>query len=1512
MDARLLRRRIGKVVAHMARAGVFVAGLAFMAAAGGILVFTQTAAGRDVVRAAIERALTGAVHGRASIGPIVGGNLLTRARLESFRIADTAGRPFVALEDVRVEYNPLGFLTGNYRFRHMEVGRLTLDLVQDTSGSWNFQRIFASQPDTTASAPDSAAAGSGTRLVITDGRVADGTVEVVRPWTTDLRGAAADSALRAALAGETIWNVQRAAGGSPELVIRADSLRGGMPFVRLADPDRPLELSFDAVAARVTAVRQPLDIRSFTGTTLFGDTVRIDVADIRTDASRLSGAGWVVPSGPPIYRFDFDADPLGFADLQWLPVPVPETGGGPAKLVLRAPGPVPIVEVRDGDMRSGDSRFRGSFDLHLADTPRFASYDVQVMPLRLALADRLLDRPTAIDGFVSGRLRGAGPIDLLGMDGDLTFRPVSTPDSVAVVPSKLGLHGAMGLTEPRRLGSLRLDFDGFEPRWTRVLGYDTRQVGRLTGTATLDGVVGSHIDFTAALTHRVAGDTTSRVTARGGVDMTDTARVDVSLEAAPLSLSVIDPYFPKLDMVGAVRGPIEAHGCLCDLQARADLRTPRGRVTFDGRFDLVSERRSYDAQLTARDIQLRQWMKGAPDTKLAVRGHVQGQGTDPATLEATFDLAVLPSTFAGARVDSSLLRFRVENGLATADTFAIRTDVGRIRGRGSFGLARDRSGSVILNLDAPDLSTWNRWLVPGRGPVPPDTTAEGLLAAFPGEAHPGAEGEGKGAAIPDTLAGSLSARGVVYGTVEAFAFGGTVTTRSAGYGSLEADSARLTLDVTSPSSLDSLVVRGEAWSVRRGELALDSASVRVARRGAHRADVQLTAHRDTTATVDVAAGVDWGKTLTSVDLSSLALGFGTQRIRLAHPARVAWGDSGLAVDSLLLTGAAGGTIRADGTVPKQGEARFDLAVQRVQLVNVASFLSFQPAPTGRLAATVRVRGTGSAPVMDATVAVDSPQVEGHAYDRIQGTFHYEDRATRVRVALSGPAGDMATIQGTVKGDLAPATRGDRFPDSPLDLTLRADSLPLELAAAPFASLRAVQGTARGRVRIQGAPKRPDLSGSASLSDGAATLPDLGMRYVDIAGAIRFQGTRAILDSVRFRSQDRGGGILAGTVDLAHPSDPGFELDLEARALHAIERRKASANLDGSIHLAGTYRRPTVTGRVRISDGTIRFREFLRERQIVDLTDPQLYALIDTTALAERRLIAEARNPFLQNLKLDLNATVGPDLWMRSQQMSVEISGAVDVRMDRAAGDLTLYGPVQLVRGSYTWTPTGLGGVGELYSRQLKITQGTIAFVGTPGVDPNLDITAQRQVQTTQGPLTVTAHVTGTMLQPQLTLSSEPSLSESDEVCVLLFNRPCAATGAYAQQGSFAGQLASEQLLGQVSSELSSLLVGQSPLDYLDIRRTPMAQGAGPGAESSLLSATEVEAGVYLSPSLFLTVTYPLGLPLPEGTLSWRFLEHWTLEGRMQYRFNREVARITSSTLDQQQLYGLFLFRDWSF
>ncbi|MCK5483053.1 MAG: hypothetical protein KAJ13_05095, partial [Gemmatimonadetes bacterium] len=108
---------------------VFV-GLASLTAAGAIVLLSQTVVGRAVVASQIENLLGDVVNGDVRVGPILGGNLLTRAHLAHFEIVESDGTPFVQLDSVRVSYNPLGFLTGTYRFRNVTVEHAQVSLIQ--------------------------------------------------------------------------------------------------------------------------------------------------------------------------------------------------------------------------------------------------------------------------------------------------------------------------------------------------------------------------------------------------------------------------------------------------------------------------------------------------------------------------------------------------------------------------------------------------------------------------------------------------------------------------------------------------------------------------------------------------------------------------------------------------------------------------------------------------------------------------------------------------------------------------------------------------------------------------------------------------------------------------------------------------------------------------------------------------------------------------------------------------------------------------------------------------------------------------------------------------------------------------------------------------------------------------------------------------------------------------------------------------------------------------------------
>lgn len=1516
-------------------------GLALLTGASALFLLTQTATGRGITASFLEEALEGAVRGEVEVGPITGGNLLTRVRLRRFRISGPDGETFVDLRDVRVSYNPVGFLFGRYHFRRVRTGRMDVRLAQRRDGHWNFDEIFsddgAATPPATASEgggsvseataapargaggldprdappPGSATGGSprggdgdGTSVIVTDARTEDGRLLVLLPW----EGSAGEGE-------ETFWRVRQGEGGGLWQEIAVDSLRGRIPLLRIADPRRPFRIETQALQARARAVTQTLSLRDFTATAEFGDTIMIGVESLATTVSRLSGEGRVRTDGPLRWRFELEGDPLSFQDLRWLPVPVPSVGEGSAGLRLSGGDDLPTtIQVLDGDFRSGPSRLRGSFTLRTTDPVRFDSLDVRAVPMRVELLDALLRRETGVEGTIRGEVTGSGRLDALHVAGDLELRGglrggPGTDGAPGEGPAaSLRAEGGVDFVEPGAVRDLALEMDSLPPAWTRLVGVETELRGRVSGSLRLNHPHGGPLSFRADLSHRGSGGGVSRVRGDGSVFLNPPADAPIrlQLEADPLALSLLQPYLGRYvgdrRLVGTVRGPLSVSGTPSDLQVDADLATPRGQLTIAGRFDLASEREGYDARVTARGLELRQWVEDAPRTRIAVRGRVEGEGLDPANLRAAFDLTVLPSRVAGARVDTSMLRFAVEEGAARIDTFAVRTDVGRVRGRGTFGLTPERSGSLVLTLEADDLSRWNRWIVPGRRVSAGDAGARDLFQSFP-EARKERETLEELAEVgADTLAGQVIVQGVAYGNVQRFGFEGEARARDARYGATSADSLLARLEVADVRSADSLLVEGTAWEFRRSGLAVESLRLRLERGGESLTEVETTVMWDSTHGAMAAGTLDWRPERKVTQVRSLGLILGPERLELQEPTRVTYGTDGLRVGELVMAGDDGRSVTVDGRVRREGPAEFDITVEGLSLVHLRHFVSVQENVSGRLSGTLRVRGTAQQPRMEGRISVEEPGFESVSYSGLDVSFRYEDRRLEGRGRLGAGGRELLRMRGRIRADLSLREGSPRLLEDPFDLRFEADRFPARLLEIPVEDFRKVRGHVDGDVRITGGPGRLRFDGGLNLSEGRADIPALGVRLERVRARVRFDGSRARVDSFRVTSSAGGRAGAAGTVDLRQLSNPEFDLQLRAHGFRGMERRKARVAVDGQGELGGTYQRPVLTGSFRLSDGTIRTQEFLRAREVVDLSDPLIYGLVDTAGLAERRILARSRNPFLQNLRADVRLRIGPDLWLRSPNLEVEMSGELDLRMDQAEGDVRLFGTLQMVRGSYRYTKFA-------YSRQLRISEGTIEFVGTPGMNPNLDITAVHRTRTKQGPLVVRAQITGTMLSPAVALSSEPPLSESDQLCVLLFNAPCVPAGRAP------GQLAAEQLLGTVGSQLSTVFAGEA-LDYVEVRSgrpggLDDTEQSDEGVQS-LFRTTEVEVGKYLTPELFLTVTQPLGNRLPAVSLDWRFATRWSLELRSEHRFSQVLGTASTSNLERRRLWGIFLFRDWSF
>ncbi len=353
---------VRRVLDASARILLTLVGIASLTLAAGSILLTQTIVGRGAVASFVEDELDGSVNGDVDIGPILGGNLLTSVLLDRFVIRDSAGEEFVALDSVRMEYNPLSMLSGTYRFRSVTASRAKLLLHQGADGAWNYDRIFEGDDD---SGP------STTRVLLTDLAVREGTVEIRTPWGANLTGAALASRVREGLSGEALWRVEESESNGFERVIRLDSLSGLFPVARIVDPVRPMRIEMESLRAKAAIVTQTLDIERFNGVATFRDSIEIQIDRLETPTSSLQGDGWVLTSSPVAFAFDLEADPLGFEDLQWLPIPLPTRGGGPADLLLHTrPDGVIVTEITNGDIRVDDSHITGDFDLHLGESDR--------------------------------------------------------------------------------------------------------------------------------------------------------------------------------------------------------------------------------------------------------------------------------------------------------------------------------------------------------------------------------------------------------------------------------------------------------------------------------------------------------------------------------------------------------------------------------------------------------------------------------------------------------------------------------------------------------------------------------------------------------------------------------------------------------------------------------------------------------------------------------------------------------------------------------------------------------------------------------------------------------------------------------------------------------------------------------------------------------------------------------------------------------------------------------------
>jgi len=584
-------------------------------------------------------------------------------------------------------------------------------------------------------------------------------------------------------------------------------------------------------------------------------------------------------------------------------------------------------------------------------------------------------------------------------------------------------------------------------------------------------------------------------------------------------------------------------------------------------------------------------------------------------------------------------------------------------------------------------------------------------------------------------------------------------------------------------------------------------------------------------------GVEWR----TAPGSQATVRYGAGRIELENVKLVSAGQS-LEVAGRLTTG----TDAPSGSV--------DVHARNVDLHQLETLALQDHGLTGRLNADAKISGTTAAPIVAGNIEIANGGFRTYRYQSLKADVDYKGDRIGVDATLQQSPTEAITAKGSVPTTLFSASRTgghvEPKPDEAVDLTVKSTPLGLGIVQGFTDQLTNVTGTFQADLHLTGSGEDPHVQGFMDVKGGGFSVPAGGGTFNGLTTRIEFQPD--VVKIPEFTLLDRHGEHLRIAGELAvHATQVGaVNVSIDSNNFEILNNELGDVQLKTALKVTGELRRPRIEGSIVVDAARLEVDRILEqtyspysvesmpavvsaertvegagsaedatkealEKSKQSAAEPQAAekAAADDAAAAA----AQPSGTIADAVALDVQVTMPDDLVLRGTDLrpggptgtklgnvNVTLGGDIRVRKDPGA-PLTLVGVVNTVRGFY-----------EFQSRRFNVERdGTIRFVGLPTMNPLLDVGATRKIPNTG--VTARVHITGTAKAPQLQLTSDPPLEESDILALIVFNRPVneLGTGERSSLAATAGGIAT----GFIAAPLGQSIGKALDLDLFEITTT---------------------------------------------------------------------------------------------
>ncbi|WP_158542532.1 translocation/assembly module TamB domain-containing protein [Lujinxingia litoralis] len=600
------------------------------------------------------------------------------------------------------------------------------------------------------------------------------------------------------------------------------------------------------------------------------------------------------------------------------------------------------------------------------------------------------------------------------------------------------------------------------------------------------------------------------------------------------------------------------------------------------------------------------------------------------------------------------------------------------------------------------------------------------------------------------------------------------------------------------------------------------------------------------------------------------------------------GDGRLNVERFRFEWDADEILVADGSLPLPIESlvagetvddiplNFRAQLRELPLSKLSTFNYEFSKVTGDIAAYLTLDGSLRAPRLNARAGL----FETRLGDGSTGTLSLEvsgaDNAIEVDARLCRQYEDVLTLAASLPVNMDTIGLATGAPwQAPGELRVDLESDPLQLdKVLPLQLLTDLikdpQGTFEADLKVRGDWETPSIDGQLQLRQAALTLVDMGRRFVDINADIELDDDQLRINT--FELHD-GPGQASLTGAIAHERFVPDELNLD---LNADGFNVEGLAVDFPVYVTGVV---GARGNLQGSPGNVNLRISGLEVQLTDTQDTGLHAtelnsdIVVLDRSGRRRASSDAAEaselatrdlsaPSALNLRV--NIRVDRDAWVRHPIGNVNLQA--DIVALLSGTNVSLSGSAEALRGDL-----------EFLGRRFNVQPSEVAFTGASPPNPRLQLEAtyelDRAITQSLGPPSdgdprIIFRISGSADNPRLVLQSDPAMTDTEILFVLMTGRPPSRGEVGRDEG------VANQALGAVSGLFFGLLQDQlSGTVPVDVLRLEPGEGG--------LQGGRLEFGKYITNDIFLSYRIQLGGDEDEATnivrVEYHFLPRWMVE-----------------------------------